>query len=519
MSSNPPQGNVNLPKRVHAPLRRFYRGPKKQLLFVGQDPDEEIRLRVRKHPLFLVVPALPLIGSILFFFLVVWGGTRIPELGPIWTLLEIASGILILASALYFVYKDLILWWLNIDVITNKRILTWRGFLQQTRQVTPLEKVQQVAVDQQTFWSILFSYGLIHVYLPGGKGLELKDVPNPKEVRDAIEGIWEEFKTNKPQKPPLPKLQTQEVADEIAKLAEKEPLPVFADADAKWAHRRSSKGLRRPLRRFGWPFQIPCDVHYDAEEYSVDYIQRSRWVLAVKLVLPVFLLLATLLLALYFPALLPFSPVAFVILLIVVWLTVINYLDDVFIFTNKRIIDIERKFFFLFEQHDTTTYDKIRDIKVISHNVIELMLGIGDVLIETQGSDNPDIVMSHVGDPFRWQDRVYEIKDHKEKADKAKAKNDRKEELNEWFTKVLSQLERKIANRGVPNLQALDLWTAVERAGEFGMKVVPVGELSTYPHIESGKIVSQIPPPGTLIRIDPGKQEKPLIQVYLSKRN
>ncbi len=522
MSSNPPSG-PGRPKRVHAPLRRFYhvRGPgnKREERFVGQDEDEKIRRKVRKHKWFLFVAALPLISSILLLLGLFALQARFPDFGPIWTVLEIIAGILILVTGVYFVYKDFILWWLNVDVVTDKRILTWRGFLHQTRQVTPLDKVQQVAVDQRTLWSILLSYGLVHVYLSGGQGLVLNDVPRPKEVRDAIEGIWQEFKQSQPPKEPIPEPQDKELAGALTKLAKYEPIPKLPDADAKWEHRRSSKMLRRPLRTFGGPLRIECDVHYDSEEYSVKYVQRSRWVLAVKLVVPVLLLLAALVTPLYVPAIFPFTAFGFVIVLVAIGLIIINYVDDVFILTNKRIIDIERNFIFFFEEHDTTTYDKIRDIKVISPNLIELALGIGDVFIETQGSDNPDIKMTHIAKPFNLQDEISEIRDTKEKVDKAKAKNERTEQLHTWFGTVLTTLETKLVNRGVPNLQKLDLWTAAERASEFGMKVVPVGEDSSYPHIGSGKIVHQMPPPGTLLNVDPARpEERPQIQVVLSAR-
>ncbi len=47
---------------------------------------------------------------------------------------------------------------------------------------------------------------------------------------------------------------------------------------------------------------------------------------------------------------------------------------------------------------------------------------------------------------------------------------------------VSDTTEKTVQGRGVPNLQKLDLFTAAERAREFGMKVVPVGEdASSYP--------------------------------------
>ena len=84
------------------------------------------------------------------------------------------------------------------------------------------------------------------------------------------------------------------------------------------------------------------------------------------------------------------------------------------------------------------------------------------------------------------------------------------------YSNVAAVLERKVTSKGVPNLQTLDFWAAASMAAEFGMKVVPVGEVDSYPQIEPGHIVSQDPKPGTLMEINPNSQ--PQIQVVLSKR-
>jgi hypothetical protein len=58
---------------------------------------------------------------------------------------------------------------------------------------------------------------------------------------------------------------------------------------------------------------------------------------------------------------------------------------------------------------------------------------------------------------------------------------------------VLDTTEKTVLGRGVPNLQKLDIWTAAEMAQELDMKVVPVGEDSSYPNMDSGLIVAQNP--------------------------
>jgi hypothetical protein len=507
------------PERIHSMFRRFRRGPDKKKRFNGQQPDEVIRRIVREHPIFLVRSTVPLLLSLIFFGLVVWLQTSgvVPQ--AFFLMLYLIGTIAIVGTALYSLYRIFELWWVNIDIVTNKRILTWHGLLNNpTRNETTLDKVQQVAVDQDTPGRIMLNYGTVHVYLAGGKALYLKNVRDPKGVRDDIEGILQSYKTAKSAAKPAgaPAGETTEVA--LARLAKHDAVPTLPDADAKYSHRESPTKLRGPLLRFGGPLRIECDVHYDAEEKTVMYIQRSRWLLAVRLFIPVLLLLVTLIGALVARVFFGLFAIAFVILLVVVGLVIIGYLDDVFILTNKRIIDINRKLIILSEQHDTTSYDKISKIEVKVPNVILLALSIGNLYIETQGN-NPNIHMRHIAHPFFIQDKIYEIQSFKSKFDKAKSTNDQKDMLKQWFSTMLATIETKVANRGIPNLQSLDLWTAVERADQLGMRVVPIGESDSYPNVESGKIVMQIPPPGTVVDAIIDTNEKPQIQVILSKRS
>ncbi len=127
--------------------------------------------------------------------------------------------------------------------------------------------------------------------------------------------------------------------------------------------------------------------------------------------------------------------------------------------------------------------------------------------------------MRVVDRPFIIQDMVYAVKGYKDKVDKIKSSNDRKAELNKWFGTVLSSMEMNVLGKGVPNLQKLDLFTAAERAREFGMKVIPVGEDSSYPNIAPGLIVSQNPMPGTMVQVGSNEPEtRPQIHVVLSRR-
>jgi hypothetical protein len=517
MSTTPVHQSPFKKQRTHRVIRRFKRGPDKKLHFDGEQPGEEIRRIVREHPIFFLRSGVPFYLAVILAILVVWGNSVSPQLDFLWHFLEVLSAIAILATGLYFAYRVFELWWVNVDIVTNKRILTWHGLTSVTRRETGLEKITQVAVDQRTLFAVLFNYGDVKAYVAGGKDLDLLKVSNPKEVRDDIEGVRQSYLQAQPKKSPPPPVLDSQLSGVLAKLATPDKLPEQEDADKKYEHRRDPRKLRGPLRTFGGPLRIPCDVHYDADEYTIRYVQRSWILLVYRLFIPALIMIGLFAGAILTRNYFPLFAIGFFIVLIVIGLTIINYVDDVFILTNKRIIDIERKFIFLVEEHDTTTYDKITEVTVTSPNVLELALNVGNLHIWTPGSA-PNIHMSRIDDPFELQDQIYMLQGFKSKVDKAKAANDRKAELNIWFSTVLSTLETRVNNRGVPNLQTLDLWDAVERAGEFGMKVVPIGETANYPNIPPGRIVSQSPPPGTLIATDQiNPENKPQIQVIISK--
>ena len=157
-------------------------------------------------------------------------------------------------------------------------------------------------------------------------------------------------------------------------------------------------------------------MRYDKEEYTVMYVQRSWLVLALQLIVPVVLLIVCLIGALI--AHVPFDLFAIALLGLLFWigLIIINYIDDVVILTNKRIIDINRRYLFLQWAGAITSYDNIRDIKVEKSNPY---VDSGTVIARTPDF-YPDIVMPIINNPFDLQDRIFRIKNYMGKKEERK---------------------------------------------------------------------------------------------------
>ena len=520
----PPAPANEKPRRIwrhRLALLQFWRGSDKQWYFFGQQPDEHVRLLVRKHWWFLVQPALPFAAAVAVLFILLWIAAAAPALASLWYLLELAVFLVVLGTGCWFAYRDLIAWWYETWIITNKRIIYSRGLLEPTRQQTPIEKVQQVGLDMDNLLGLLLGFGDIHVYLAGGQ-IQIEDVSSPDRVRDALMGAWEEFKASKPKEAPVPMPKNVEITNTIKVLGKTQEVPTLPNPDKDLPALPGTHRFMGPRRTFGGVLRIPCNVRYLSGEHTVKYIQRSRYVLWKNLLLPMLILLVVLPLTVAGPQLDLVPPnlqsswwfgmgLLVIGILIAMALIYMNYVDDVYILTNLRIIDIERYFIFFFEKHDETEYKNIRDVKVKVQSLLQRILDIGNVYIETPGS-SPDIVMENVDQPFILQDEILGIKEHKGKVDKVKAENKEQETLHKWFSTVVAKLEDATTSRRTPNLKKMDFLSAMTNAQEHDLNVVVKGEAVAYAEIPPGHVVDQDPPPGTMM--EKGSQ----IQVILSKR-
>ncbi|HZT99423.1 MAG TPA: PH domain-containing protein [Ktedonobacteraceae bacterium] len=497
-------------RRSFFSMQQIRRGRDGKWHFYGQEDGEEVRLVVHKYWLFLVRPALPFVLSLLVLAGVLWIHAIFPSsLGALWWFVDGVILLFVLILGGYFIYKDGFVWWNDCYIITNKRVVKYEGFLNPKRQVVPLEKIQQIGIEFKEPWGYILRYGLIHMYL-AGSDFYIQDIADPRKIRDAIEGVTKEFKASKPKEAPVARPKDPVIAGALEKLAKPKDVPKLENEDEeRYGPPRDSAARLRPRRTFGWILNIPCEVRYTSGEQTVKYVQRSRWVLLAREALPILLFVLVLVVTFIVPNtgtlsgglwrvwqyLLYFAVPGLFLWAAIIW---INYVDDVYILTSKRIIDIERSYVIFSQKRIEIEYKNIKDIKVKVPGLLGIILNIGTVSVETPGT-NPDIIFDYVHDPFKLQDKINEIKDFGEKAKKIKDENEQKQNLDKWFSMVLADVQSTVETRGVPDLRGKDLSAAIAIAQEYELDVTINPDVMETTEVPPGCVFVQNPPRGTIM--------------------
>lgn len=159
------------------------------LSFEDQDPDEKIIIFTRPHLItnlkwFLLVLLLALIPFFAFrllnFSFVPFNFRFIGFL--IWYLLTFAFG-----------FERFLVWFFNVEIVTNKRILDVNipNILFRDITQTPLEKIQDVTAETAGFMRSLLAFGDVRVQTAGSiPEIKFEGVPNPNKISQVLNDLW-----------------------------------------------------------------------------------------------------------------------------------------------------------------------------------------------------------------------------------------------------------------------------------------------------------------------------------------
>jgi len=153
---------------------------KPNIRFDGQESDETTILVLRAHP----ITWLPWILNGVFFlvlllFLNIFFSSYLDYFQKIFV------NLFILALIFSYLLFNFFLWFFNVGIVTNKRILDidFYDLIYKETTIAMLDKIEDITAKVGGFFSSFFDYGSVFVHTAGEeKNIEFINIPRPHEV-------------------------------------------------------------------------------------------------------------------------------------------------------------------------------------------------------------------------------------------------------------------------------------------------------------------------------------------------
>jgi membrane protein YdbS with pleckstrin-like domain len=395
---------------------------------------------------------------------------------------EVFVAVLLVPLVVYWLARGAVPWLAHVFVLTNQRLIEYSGVWRRTRKQLPLEHIQQVRVERPSFLAALLDLGDVIVLTASeDSDLRLAGVRAPRAVADAIVRMRPGGPGSRPSRPVVPEglhPTVQALIEQVTgQIRSPEPSEAIESPDAM---------RRAPIRL------LPG-------EQVLTVIHRHWYLLLRRIFGPLVLLLAGLLSAAIVMALAGSTMSLLAVVLMLgsllpglVWgvLAYINYIDDIFILTTDRIVDIERRYFLLAEARREAPYDRIQDVRVKVEGSGRV-LGFGALTIETAGR-LPDIDLRYVPQAFAVQDLIFaRINALKERSASSVVSRQR----DEYAQVMASTINQLLVE--VPDIRGMSVLEAGERIRAAGLAMV-VRAQQEAPGVPPGLVIAQAPGAGTL---------------------
>lgn len=450
---------------------------------VAIESDEEVLFNVRQSPLTPLAQlwpvALGLAGwATLNFISEAIAGALIP-----WIIQVGVLGMTV-AVALRWLVRDGLGWYVRWYTLTNQRLIVAWGLLRRIRQQATLAQVQTVRVGRSNLIANLLNLGDVEVQTAGATGdLRLTGVATPHAIARAITLAQQQ------------RLGDHESASTALHPAVQSALGVLGADLPIPADDEDDPDPDAHLRGRWYRRSIPVTLL--PGERVVARLYRHWFVLLLKLLPPLGIGVAAILLSagmrlLLGPLVASASWIVFAVgggvALIWAFLLTVNYIDDIFILTTQRIIDIDRQFFILSEQRREAMYRNVQNVS-INAPLTGRLLGYGHITVETAGQA-PNIDMSNIGHPRETQDRIFSLINADKKRREREESQHEREGMRDSIGVVLSALMLV-----TPDVRGLPVTIAATRLRAAGLGVVIAGE-RTSARVAPGAVLAQAPSPG-----------------------
>jgi membrane protein YdbS with pleckstrin-like domain len=450
--------------------------------FDGQLPGEQVVWIKRQSPWYLLITAWPLVIGLLGLGALV----SLLGVGPgAARLLEIVIAVALLVYLVYWLFTGFWRWLFTLYILTDQRVITSQGYFHRTTGELPLKSVAQVLVERMNTLQIALHVGDLMVR-PLGTPLNLPGIANPREVADSILAVQDDPSLGAGSAAgggaPIPSVRNQRLRDALDKLAEPMAAPVPPSL------------IRAP---FGGLLHRKIPIRLFEGEAVVEVVYRHWWVLLVRELPALAGMALGIGLGLFLRLSGPMAAYSTLVFMagvlgggLFVVLVYLNYVDDVFVLTTHRVIDVDRLLFILSEYSNDAPYARVQNVHV-ERNAIGQALGFGTIVVETSGRRYP-VTMSDIPHAFAVMDRIFFLLNQTKERDNVNIVNKQKQENHRWIATVLDELLVPVPDvRGLPYLDAL------ARAKAAGLKLVVDAERLARGRA-AGVVLDQVPSPGVV---------------------
>jgi uncharacterized membrane protein YdbT with pleckstrin-like domain len=387
------------------------------------------------------------------------------------------AGLALIVLVARWLIVDALPWWYRRYIVTTQRVIVRAGVFRQTSNEIALRNIQSVSVEITQIDELLFGYGRVIILAAGGSGLTFRGIARPRSVAALITQA-------RSQRPTAGTQPAQNIADPALQqtldmLAEQDTIPIPALIDPACTHR--------------WPLSRAINIPLDPDETVLGIVSRHWWFLARSTgIALVIIFLAIFLFARgiwHTFSGLSIDVIAFISGLIAFAISYLNFADDVFIFTSRRIIDVQRLYFILFSSKVSIEYEKIQEIRSVVPTFWARLLHFGTITINAAGVSG--MVLDGVPYPNVLSQAIERNRVEVKRRNEVITANSEKQKLKEWFSTILGQMIVV-----VPDVVGQPFDQATEEALRVGLRPAVVEVVAQGPGAPAGIVISQNPTAG-----------------------
>ena len=461
-----------------------HRGVTDQPTFRGQQADEDAVLVARGHWLVLLAGGWPVIIGVLVLALLLGGQMTSHVAQPAWSTGEMLVGVVTLSLLARWAITEAYPWWFRLFIITNRRLIVSQGGISSQMEEIALHKIQAVTVESKTVLEWLCGFGRVTVAAASGTPLTFTAIATPQQVASLIMQTRDQHALVTTA--PMPRVNDPQIQELIDRLGTPIPEP-------------TGDGLAFGASR-AWPLSRAANMNNHrlplaADETLLGVVSRHWWAL-VRPSLPALVLLsvgAGLLGSGFWFKQSPAQIVALAVLIVgIIWFLAVylNFADDVFIFTTRRIIDVERKYFVLFQIATAIEYGNIQEVNVVIPTIWARMLSYGTVQLTVAGGSK--VMLDMIPGPRGIESAIERNRVALAAGADITVANRERYDMKEWFSLVLAEVIIT-----TPDLRGMTLEMALETALHVGMHPTVLGESYVVMGTPAGIVLNQRPMPGS----------------------